>query len=136
MRWLFFLLMPFPASADALIATQVIPARSVVGPSQVTVVSALIDGALSLPEEAVGQQARITIYPGRPLHAADLGAPTLVARNEAVVLRFAVGGLSIVAEGRALDSGAEGESVRALNLASRNIVSGRVAADGSLLVNP
>jgi flagella basal body P-ring formation protein FlgA len=137
MRWLAVLsLFPAPLFAQAVVATQVIPARSVVGADQVAVVEAAIDGALTDPVQAVGQEARVTIYPGRPVRAADLGAPALVERNAVVVLLYRAAGLSIATEGRALDRAAEGEPVRVMNLASRSIVTGRVGADGAVLVQP
>jgi flagella basal body P-ring formation protein FlgA len=136
MRWLALAVLPVPALAQALVATQVIPARTVVGADQVAVVEAGIDGALTDPAQAVGQEARVTIYPGRPVRAADLGAPALVERNAVVVLHYRAGGLFIAAEGRALDRAAEGEPVRVMNLASRSIVTGRVGADGTVLIQP
>ncbi len=136
MRWLLLAFLPVPALAQALVATQVIPARSVVAADQVAVVQAAIDGALTDPAEAVGQEARVTIYPGRPLRAADLGSPALVERNAIVSLLYRADGLVIATEGRALDRAAEGEPLRVMNLDSRSIVTGRVAADGTVLVQP
>jgi flagella basal body P-ring formation protein FlgA len=136
MRWLALAVLPVPALAQALVATQVIPARTVVAADQVAVVEAAIDGALTDPAQAVGQEARVTIFPGRPVRSADLGAPALVERNAVVVLHYRAGGLFIAAEGRALDRAAEGEPVRVMNLASRSIVTGRVGADGTVLIQP
>lgn len=136
MRWLLFALLPSPALADALVATQIIPARSVISAAQVTIVDAIIDGALADPSAAIGLEARVTIFPGRPLRPGDIGAPALVDRNSIVPLRYHSGGLLITAEGRALDRAAEGEAVRVMNLSSRTIVTGRVAADGAVTVEP
>jgi flagella basal body P-ring formation protein FlgA len=91
-------------------------------------------GALSDPEEVIGQEARVALYPGRPLRPGDVGPPAIVERNDMVILTFAQGGLSISAEGRALGRGAEGELIRVMNLASRTTVTGRIAADGSVEV--
>lgn len=136
MRWLVLALMPLPAAAEAVVAVQLIPAKSVVATDQVALVQAAIDGALTDPAAAVGREARVTIYPGRPLRAADLTAPALVERNAVVPLVFAAGGLTILAEGRALDRAGAGEPVRVMNLASRTIVSGIVAHDGTVHVQP
>jgi flagella basal body P-ring formation protein FlgA len=136
MRALVLALLPLSAQAEALVATQVIPARSIVAPGQFALVDAAIDGALSDPAAAVGMEARVTIAPGRPLRAADLGPPALVDRNAPVTLVFVTGGLVMSAEGRALDRAAAGEPVRVMNLASRSIVSGTVAPDGTVRVSP
>jgi flagella basal body P-ring formation protein FlgA len=135
---LFLLLAPaaVAARADSLVATQVIRAASVIGPEHVALVPAEIAGALADPGEAVGHEARVTIYPGRPVRAGDLRAAALVERNQIVPLVFRHGGLTILAEGRALERGAAGDVIRTLNLASRSTVSGRVNADGEVVVNP
>jgi|GEM_PF-2828704 len=84
----------------------------------------------------VGQTARITIFAGRPVRAADLGPPVLVARNQAVLMRYSAGALTIEDLGRALEPGAAGERIRALNLGSKAVVTGVVAPDGTLRLGP
>ncbi|MGG7565030.1 flagellar basal body P-ring formation chaperone FlgA [Rhodovulum sp. DZ06] len=74
-----------------------------------------------------GLEARITLFPGRPIAAGDLSPPAMVERNQIVTLRFSRGPLTIEAEGRALDRGAEGDRVRVMNLVSRASVVGRVS---------
>ena len=91
-------------------------------------------GALSGLAEALGQEARVAIYAGRPVRSADLGAPALVERNQMVTLVYMAGGLAISTEGRALARATEGEVIRAINLASRATVSGRVGPDGTVHV--
>lgn len=137
MRWAIGLLLVWPGAAlamESLVATRAIPARTVVQPDDVTVVAAEIPGALSNPEQAVGQATRRIIYPGRPILAADLGPPVMVARNARVRLEFRRGGLAIAAEGRALEEGALGEAIRVMALGSRSVLQGVVAQDGVVLV--
>jgi flagellar basal body P-ring formation protein FlgA len=136
MKWLFLILLPLPAMADSLVATRLIPAQTVIGAQDVTLVAAAIPGALDTVDAALGQEARVTIYPGRPVHAADVAPPTLVERNALVPLEYRAGTLVIRAEGRALARGAEGEAVRVMNLTSRNTVTGRLGADGVVRVGP
>ncbi|GAB4267503.1 MAG: flagellar basal body P-ring formation chaperone FlgA [Pararhodobacter sp.] len=83
-------------------------------------------GAASHPDEVLGQEARVTLYAGRPIPLASLGPPALVDRNQLVTLVFLRGGLEIRAEGRALGRGAEGDGIRVMNLASRTTVSATV----------
>jgi flagella basal body P-ring formation protein FlgA len=64
-------------------------------------------------------EARVNLYPGRPIRAGDLRAPAVIDRNEVVTLQYRAGAISIVTEGRALDRAAEGERLRILNLSSR-----------------
>jgi flagellar basal body P-ring formation protein FlgA len=76
----------------------------------------------------------VTIYAGRPIRAADIGAPALVERNQIVPLVYAAGGLQITAEGRALDRGGEGDVIRVMNLSSRVQVTGIVDETGAVRV--
>jgi flagellar basal body P-ring formation protein FlgA len=123
-----------PASAESLVATRTIRAKSLIAPEDLTLVSAELPGALSDPDQAIGLEARVAIYAGKPLRPGDLGPPTLVERNQLVTLVFLSGGLAISTEGRALARGAEGDAVRVMNLGSRNTVTGRIGPDGAVYV--
>jgi flagella basal body P-ring formation protein FlgA len=125
-----------PAAAESVVATRAIPAQTVIGPGDVALVAAEIDGAADSLAGIVGQEARGMLYPGRPVRPGDVGPPAVVDRNQIVTLHYRSGALSILAEGRALDRAAAGERVRALNLASRSTVSGTVQSDGSIDVTP
>lgn len=137
MRWLVLVLcLPGPVCADSLVATRTIPAKATVVEADFALVQADIPGALTDADAAVGQEAKVTIYPGRPIRAADLGPPTLVDRNQIVGLRYSVAGLAILTEGRALDRGGLGDVIRVMNSGSRATVSGRIGADGTVNVGP
>ena len=123
-----------PAFAESLVATRTIRAHTVIGPDDVTLVTAVVPGAISDLSEALGRETRVAVYAGRPLRYADIGAPALVSRNEVVTLIYVSGGLAISTEGRAMGRGAEGEMIRVINLSSRTTVSGRVGADGAIYV--
>ena len=133
-RVILLLALAAPVSAESLVATRTIRAKSVVAPEDLTLVSAELPGALSDPGQAVGLEARVSIYAGKPVRPGDLGPPTLVERNQLVTLVYLSGGLAISTEGRALARGSVGDEVRVMNLGSRNTVSGRVGPDGSVYV--
>lgn len=134
LRVLALVALPAVAHAESLVATRTLPAGTVLAKTDVMLVDAEIPGALTAAEPALGQQTRVALYAGRPVHSADIAAPALVERNATVTLVYRSSGLTIVAEGRALDRAAEGEAVRVLNLASKSTVSGLVAADGTITV--
>lgn len=121
-----------PALADSLVATRTIRPEAVITPLDVTMVAADIPGALGSADLAIGKEARVAIYAGRPIHADDLGQPGLIDRNQLVPLRYRAGALVIMAEGRALARGGVGDVIRVMNLASRTTVTGRIAPDGSV----
>lgn len=131
-------LIPFvlawPAMADSVVATRVIRAQSVIAADDITVVEAEIPGALSSPDAAIGQEAKVQIYPGRPVRSGDIGTAAVVDRNQIVPLAFRQNGLAILTEGRALGRGAPGDVIEVLNLSSRSKVSGRIGPDGTVYV--
>lgn len=127
-------LIPAAAEADSLVATRLIEAKAVIGEADIALVAAAIPGALSDPALALGQEARVTIYPGRPLREDDIGPPALIERNTVVPLIFQRGALEISTEGRALDRGGTGDVIRVMNLSSRSIVTGRIDSLGQVQV--
>ena len=136
MRWLMGILaLAGPAGADSLVATHTIRAQSVVAVEDFAVVDADIPGALTDPAKAIGLEARITIYAGRPITASDLGAAAVVERNQTVSLVYRSGGLSILTEGRALSRGGAGDVIKVMNLSSHTTVTGTVKVDGTVSVN-
>lgn len=133
-RGLLILALATPVSAESVVATRTIRAKALIAPEDLTLVSAVLPGALSDPEAAVGLEARVAIYAGKPVRPGDLGPPTLVDRNQVVRLVYVAGGLAISTEGRALGRGSAGDEVRVMNLGSRNTVSGRIGPDGAVYV--
>jgi flagella basal body P-ring formation protein FlgA len=95
---------------------------------------AAAEGGASDPRGLVGLEARVNLYPGRPVLLRDVGSPTVVERNAIVPLVFRRGGLSIQSEGRALDRAGDGDVVRVMNLSSRQTVTGVATASGAVVV--
>lgn len=126
-------------AAGAVLAQSVTPLRpirsqSVIGPGDVTLAEENVPGAFAEIAAVVGREARVTLYPGRPILSDQVGSPALVERNQIVRMHYASGPLAIVTDGRTLDRAGVGELVRVMNLTSRQIVTGAVAADGSVEV--
>jgi flagella basal body P-ring formation protein FlgA len=122
---LFLALVPQAVPADTLVAARTIRAQTVLAPEDLARAETAAPGAITALEAAVGMEARVTLYQGRPIRPGDLAPPALVERNQRVALVFRAGGLDIVTEGRALARGGAGELVRVMNLASRSTVFGR-----------
>jgi flagellar basal body P-ring formation protein FlgA len=128
------LLVADAALAQTIVSTRVIRAQTVIGPDDVTVAEAETPGALAALSEAVGQEARVTLYPNRPIRPDQIGRPAVVERNQIVRMVYREGSLNIAAEGRALDRAGHGEFVWVMNLASRQVVTGRVRGSGIIEV--
>lgn len=121
-------------SADILVPTRTIRAKEIIAAEDLMPKNVEVAGALSVASDLVGQEARVALYPGRPVRPGDVGPPAIVSRNDTVSLVFLQGGLRIETEGRSLGRGAAGETIRVMNLSSRATVSGRVQSDGSIEV--
>lgn len=137
MWWLaipLLLILVHPARAETLVAARTLRAQTVLGPDDVVLAEGMLPGTASDPAEVIGLETRVAIYQGRPIRSADLGPPAIVDRNQAVILTYAAGALSITAEGRALARGGVGDRIRVMNIASRTTVSGVVTGDGTVLV--
>ena len=130
------LMLPSMSFAESYIALRTIPARSILTAADLTSVDADIPGAIADPMLVVGQEARVTVFAGRPILAANFAPPALVDRNQIVSLIYSHGTLQITAEGRALDRAGAGEPVRVMNLASRSTISGLVTDTGAVRVGP
>lgn len=137
MRWLILLfLFALPTQADTLVAAGPIRAMSLIGPADLTLVEGDTPGALGEVDAAIGMEARVNLYPGRPIRAADLQPPAVVERNDIITLQFNHGGLLIVTEGRAMDRAGVGERIRVINLSSRTTVTATVVSAGLAEVAP
>ena len=132
-RWLFILalgLAPVAAVADTVLAARTIPAKTIIGPSDIVLNAADVPGAVSDPQSAIGMEARVALYAGRPIRVGDIGAPAIIERNDIVTLQYNNNGIAISTDGRALGRAGAGEYLRVMNLGSRMTVTARVGSDG------
>lgn len=120
------------ALADTVVAARNIRANAVVTVQDLKLVASDMPGGFQFIEDVVGQEARVSLYAGRPVLVNDIGPPALVERNQIVTLAFVSGPLTILAEGRSLGRAGIGDRVRILNLSSRTTVTGSVQADGTV----
>ncbi|WP_116597649.1 flagellar basal body P-ring formation chaperone FlgA [Primorskyibacter marinus] len=130
-----FCLLAVPAVAETLIAARTIRAQSLLSAQDLVVSDTIIPGALTVLDDAIGQEARVTIYAGRPVRAGDVGPPAIVDRNDIVTLIFEQGGLRITSDGRSLGRGGEGDRIRVMNLSSRTSVFGQIDPQGQVVVS-
>jgi flagellar basal body P-ring formation protein FlgA len=84
--------------------------------------------------QAVGMQMRKLLRAGQVLKTADMGKPDLVQRDDNVTLIYETAGLYLTMRGKALESGAEGDTVNVLNALSKRTVSGVVTGRGQVAI--
>jgi len=131
---LFFL--TAPALAETVVANGTIRSMALIGPADVRLIEGDTPGAVADLAAAIGMEARVNLYPGRPIRPGDLRPPAVINRNEIITLQYYANGLLIVTEGRALDRAGIGERLRVLNLASRTTITATVLNAGIAAVGP
>ncbi|MDJ0825805.1 MAG: flagellar basal body P-ring formation chaperone FlgA [Rhodobacter sp.] len=127
-------LWPAVAWADTVIAARTVRSQAILTAGDLALIDKTIPGALTDIADAVGLEARVVLYAGRPVRAGDVGPAAIIERNQIVTLLFRRGGLSIAAEARALGRAGVGDVLRVMNLASRSTVTGIVRSDGTVTV--
>ena len=131
---------PAPVVADlmpegqSVTVVRAVRSQSVLEAEDLALVDGATPGGIDSVEAAIGLEARVALYPGRPILMSQIGAPAAVERNGIVKLSYVNGPLSITTEGRALDRAAAGQPVRVMNLQSKQTVTGIVTPDGSVEV--
>ncbi|MGH6928855.1 MAG: flagellar basal body P-ring formation chaperone FlgA, partial [Dongiaceae bacterium] len=84
--------------------------------------------------DLVGQAARRTLHAGRPVRAADLMPPIVVAKNKVVRMVYEVGALRLTARGRALADGGAGAMIKVLNVDSKRTVDAIIVDNDTVAV--
>jgi len=122
--------------ADTVVPTRTIRANARIDVTDLMLRPATVAGAYSDIDEVLGMEARVALYPGRPIRPGDIGPPAIVDRNQIITLVYQTSGLLIAAEGRSLDRAGAGDRIRVMNLTSRSTLSGVVQSDGTVIVSP
>lgn len=81
-------------------------------------------------DDIVNMTPRRMIFAGKPVLENELESPVLVERGDTITMAFDNGPLALTAEGRALQSGAKGDTIRISNMSSNKSVEGIVIAQG------
>lgn len=134
MRWLALVLLPTAVTAEAITSNRVIRAGVVIEAADLQLGPAVVPRAFTRIEDVAGLEARVILYPGRPILSDHVGLPAVIQRNQIVELSFAEGGLAITTEGRSLARGGVGEVIPIINLASKATITGQIQPDGTVRV--
>ncbi|MCA1511833.1 flagellar basal body P-ring formation chaperone FlgA [Bradyrhizobium sp. NBAIM01] len=93
-----------------------------------------VTGEPASRDRSIGMQLRRAMRAGTPIRAADLVKPDFVVRDQAVTIIYQVPGLYLTTRGKAIESGAEGDTVSVLNLHSKRTLTGIVTGRGQVTV--
>lgn len=121
--------------AETVVAARNIRSKTILTEADLKLAAGNMPIGFSSIEDVVGQETRVILYAGRPVRHTDIGPPALVERNQIVTLAYTAGPIAILTEGRSLGRAGVGETIRVLNLSSRNSVSGIVLPNGNVSVS-
>ena len=134
-----------PAGAAAADEMRAPSPRQIIYPGDVIAETMLVEAPLAAPsyggpvalaaEDVVGMMATRTLLPGASIPMSALSPPRVVRARAPVKMIYVEGGLTITASGDALQDGVVGQTVMLRNADSGVTVSGRVRADGTVVVS-
>lgn len=128
------------ATVPVVVATRRLALGEVVGPGDARLARLRVErvrpGAAHRLDQVVGQQLRRPIAPEVIFAAADLGPPLVIRKNTLVLMLLEAPGLTLTAQGRALESAPLGAALRVMNLASRALVQAEAIGPGRVRVLP
>jgi flagellar basal body P-ring formation protein FlgA len=121
-----------------IVATRRIAAGELVQPGDLRVArwrtERVRPGLATDPALVEGQRLRRAITAEAAFATADLAQPAVIERNQAVTILLEAPGLSMTAQGRALEAAPRGAIVPVMNLASRQVVEAIAVAPGRVRV--
>jgi flagella basal body P-ring formation protein FlgA len=93
-----------------------------------------VPGEAATRDRTVGMQLRRPMRAGTPIRVADIAKPEFVSRDQSVTVIYQVPGIYLTTRGKAIESGAEGDTVSVLNLQTKRTLSGVVTGRGQVTV--
>lgn len=84
--------------------------------------------------EMIGQTVRRAVRPGSPVRTNDLKAPVVIPKGSIVKMTISAGALTLTANGRALEDGGNGDTIRVMNTKSKQSVEAEVLSPGLVKV--
>jgi flagella basal body P-ring formation protein FlgA len=93
-----------------------------------------ISGEAASRDRTVGMQLRRPMRAGTPIRVADIIKPDFVQRDQSVTVIYQVPGIYLTTRGKAIESGAEGDTVSVLNLQTKRTLTGVVTGRGQITI--
>lgn len=84
--------------------------------------------------ELIGMTPRRMAVSGRPMKSSDLESPRIVTRGDIVTMQFMQGGLLLTANGKAMEHGAKGDTIRVVNSSSNKTIEALVTGSKEVTV--
>lgn len=124
---------------EAAVLTRPLAAGEVLRAADVTIVrrpkAEFAANIITTADQAIGLVPRRAMRPGDLLRQTDLSKAELVARNDNVTITYQVPGITLTMRGKALEGGAQGDTVNVLNVQSKRPIQATVAGPGHVIVS-
>ena len=88
------------------------------------------------PDAVIGMAARRPVREGDAVSLRDISAPTVIRKDDVIAVTFAMNGMSLTLQAKALTDAAAGQSVSVMNPASHKIIQAVATAPGQAVVGP
>ncbi len=126
------------ATIDGVTPVEVIRRGEIIAEAQLNPMPIPVNRAQTVLRRAdvVGRQARRDLSPGQPIRTFDVQPPEAVKRGEIVTMVVANGGMVVAAQGRAMEAGGIGDTIRIQNTVSQRIVYGSITEGGIIRIAP
>jgi flagella basal body P-ring formation protein FlgA len=85
-------------------------------------------------QQLVGRTPRHPLRVDQPIRTGDIEVPVTVKRNDLVLMVMQQPGMSLTAQGKALDDGGNGSTIRVTNLQSSRVIQAVVIGPGQVAV--
>lgn len=93
-----------------------------------------VTGEAASRDRTLGMQLRRPMRAGTPIRVAEIVKPDFVQRDQSVTVIYQVPGIYLTTRGKAIESGAEGDTVSVLNLQTKRTLTGVVTGRGQVTV--
>jgi len=90
--------------------------------------------AVTSADELIGMAAKRGLRPGVPVQGTAVQQPIVVPKNSLVTIVLQIPKMTLTSQGKALDNGSEGDTIRVANSKSKKIIEAEVTGPGKVIV--
>jgi len=90
--------------------------------------------AITNPQQLIGKAARRILRAGETIRAGDIAEPIVVHKGDLVTIALNTAGMQLTAQGKAVEDGALGASIRVTNTQSSRVIDAVVAGPNQVVI--
>lgn len=90
--------------------------------------------AVTNADELIGMAAKRGLRPGVPVQSTAVQQPILVPKGSLVTIVLQIAKMTLTAQGKALDNGSDGDTIRVANSQSKKVIEAEVTGPGKVVV--